>query len=302
MINTGVIVTGLLSGALYALVALGLSLVFGVMRLVNLAHGELMMLGAYVALLVVGWTGMDPLLSLVIVVPVIGLLAYPLQRYVFTGLLRRGQEEPPLVAAFGVSLALAAALSLVFGGTTQSLNAPYASTGFAFLGTTVRVSSLITLVIAVVLIFATHFVIRRTRAGSTLRAAAADPATAATMGINVNRVYGLTFAVAAAFAAIAGVLVGIGYSFSPTGGTAYVLIGFTVVVLGGTGNVLGTLVGGLVIGLVQSIGGAVFGGEYRDLVVYVTFLLILTVRPFLRPLQARLSARRTAALSTGSAS
>jgi branched-chain amino acid transport system permease protein len=292
MIDIGVIITGLLSGALYAIVALGLSLVFGVMRLVNLAHGEIMVLGAYVATLVVGAFGMDPLLSLLIVVPVIFLLAYPVQRYLFTGLLRRGME-PPLVAAFGISLLVSASLAQIFGGTARSLNAPYGNAGVELAGVPVRASGLITLAIAVVLIVGTHLVVTRTQWGTALRAAATDPGTASTMGINVNRVYALTFAAAAAFAAVAGVLVGVGYSFAPTTGSSYVLIGFTVVVLGGTGSVLGSLWAGFAVGIVQSIGSTVLGGEYRDLVVYVAFIAILLAGPTVGRLRDWARFRRT---------
>ena len=290
MLDIGVIVTGLLAGALYGIVALGLSLVFGVMRLVNLAHGEIMMLGAYLASLLIGWTGIDPLLSLLVVAPAMFLLAYPLQRYLLTGLLHRGLE-PPLVAAFGVSLLLSASFAQIFGGTARSLDASYGNTGVSLLGVSVRVSALITLAIAVVLFTATHLVITRTQWGNALRAAAADPSTASTMGINVHRVYAMAFAVSAAFASVAGVLVGIGYSFGPTTGTGYVLIGFTVVVLGGTGRVLGALLAGLAIGVVQSMGSAVLGGEYRDLVVFVAFLLILAVQPALTNLRQHIPQR-----------
>lgn len=280
MIDVGIIVNGLLSGALYALVGLGLSLVFGVMRLVNLAHGELMVLGAYLASVAVAATGIDPLLSLVFVVPAVLVLAYLIQRFLFTGLLSRGME-PPLVAAFGLSLLISAALTLIFGGDPRSLAAVYGQSGAAIGGTTLRWSAIITFFVAVVLIVGTHLVVTRTQWGASLRAASTDPTTAATMGINVKQVYAVTFAIAAGFAAIAGVLVGIGFSFSPTSGAGYVLIGFAVVVLGGTGSVLGVLWGGLILGLIQSIGAAALGGEYRDLVIYAAFVLILVLGPLL---------------------
>ena len=288
MIDIGIIVNGLLSGALYALVGLGLSLVFGVMRLVNLAHGELMVLGSYVASVVISATGIDPLLSLVIVVPAVLVLAYAIQRLLFTGLLSRGME-PPLVAAFGLSLLISASLTLIFGGNPRSLAAVYGQTGVKIAGTTLRWSAIITFVMAVVLIVGTHLVVTRTQWGASLRAASTDPTTAATMGINVKQVYAVTFAVASAFAAIAGVLVGIGFSFSPTTGAGYVLIGFAVVVLGGTGSVLGVLWGGLILGLIQSIGAATLGGEYRDLVIYGAFVLILVLGPLFTDARRRFS-------------
>jgi branched-chain amino acid transport system permease protein len=275
MVDAGVILSGLLTGTLYALIGLGLTLLSGVMRLVNLAHGELMMVGAYLASVVLGLFGVDPLLTLVIVVPVVMLVGYPLQRHVFTRLLRRN-EEAPMVATFGLSQLVIAILVILFGGNVRSLSAPYATQGLELLGTTVRVSSIITAVISVVLVVATYLVVQRTQWGAALRASAVDPQTASTMGINVDRVYALTFAVSAA---IAGILVGIGFAYSPTSGAKYMLIGFTVVVLGGFGSVMGTLWAGLGIGVIEAVGAAVFGTEFRELVIYATFILILIVVP-----------------------
>jgi len=284
------LISGMMTGGVYAIVGLGLSLVFGVMRLVNLAYGELIVLGAYAAALVAGAIGLDPFLSLVIVVPLMALIAYPLQRFLFTGLLRRG-IEPPLVASFGVSLTISAILTQVFGGTTQSLNVSYATFGVNLLGTRVRLIDLIGLAIGVVLVVATHLFLSRSKWGSALTAASTDPATAGTMGINVNVVYALTFAASAAVAAVAGVLIGTAYSYAPDSGTNYMLIGFTVVVLGGAGSVMGTLWGGLALGIVQSIGGAVFGGQYRDFVIYAAFIIVLAVKPTIDALRNRASTR-----------
>ena len=273
-----VIIAGLLTGGLYATVGLGLALVFGVMRLVNLAHGELIMLGAFASSLVLAWFGLDPFLSLVIVVPLMALIAYPVQRFLLTGLLRRGLE-PPLVATFGLSLLISAGLTAAFGGQARSLPASYATAGMNLFGVQVRVIDVLGLAIGVGLTAATFLVMRRTRWGAALRAASSDPATASTMGINVNVVYAVTFAASAAIAAIGGVLIGTAYSFTPTAGMSWILIGFTVVVLGGTGNPFGALIGGLVLGLVQSIGGAVLGGQYRDFVIYFAFIVVLALKP-----------------------
>jgi len=276
--EVGVVLGGLLTGGLYATIGLGLSLVFGVMRLVNLAHGELIVLGAYASALVVSWLGVDPFLSLVIVVPVLAALAYPLQRYLLTGLLRRGLE-PPLVATFGLSLVISAGLTALAGGDPRKLPSSYSTEGMSLFGQQVRVIDVIGLGIGVVLTVLLFLVMRHTRWGAALRAASTDPGTAGTMGINVNAVYAITFAASAAIAAIGGVFIGTAYSFTPTSGMGYILIGFTVVVLGGTGNAFGTLIGGIVLGLVQSIGGAVLGGQYRDFVIYAFFIIVLAVKP-----------------------
>ena len=272
------IVNGILLGGLYAAVALGLSLVFGVLRLVNLAHGELLIGGAFLSYLAVEGLGVDPLLSLVLVIPAVFAIAYPVQRFVLTPLLRRN-EDAPLVATFGISLLIVALLQQFFSSNPKSLSASYADSGVSLFGLDLRVAYLVCFGIGVALVVATHVVLTRTRVGATVRAAAADPDTAAVMGVDVNRLYAATFGVAAAIAAIGGVMIGVTFSFTPTSGLTWVLIAFAVVVLGGIGSVAGTLLGGLALGLVESLGVFAVGGQWRSLIVYGLFFLALTLRP-----------------------
>jgi branched-chain amino acid transport system permease protein len=272
------VLDGILQGGLYAIVALGLSLVFGVLRLVNLAHGELLVGGGYLAYFIQHEAGIDPLLSLLIVVPVAFVLAYPIQRYLLTDLMRRS-EDVPLVATFGLSLVLSALFAEAFTADGKSIEAAYATSGISFVGLRVQSIDVIAFGLAVALIAATHLVLTRTRAGIEVRAAAADPDTAATMGLDVRRIYAVTFGIAAAMAASAGVIVGLGVALTPTSGLGWLVTGFAVVVLGGLGSVTGTLVAGLALGIVEAVGGQVFGTQYGDLVVYGTFFLALAVRP-----------------------
>lgn len=272
------IVNGLLLGGMYTVIALGLSLVFGVMRLVNLAHGEILIGGAFLALFASGQLGVDPLLSLVIVAPAIFVVAYPTQRFLLDGLLVRG-TEPALVATFGISLVIQSVLLQLYSGNARSLSAPYADHGFALAGVHVRTIYVIAFGFGIALVAATHFVLNRTRFGTALRAAAADPDTSSTMGVNVANVHAMTFAIAAAMAAIGGGLVGLAYAFTPTSGLDYLLRGFTVVVLGGLGSVTGTLAGGLLLGVVESAAADLFGGAYRNLAVYGLFIAVLALRP-----------------------
>jgi branched-chain amino acid transport system permease protein len=294
--DASTIVGGLLTGGLYATVGLGLALVFGVMRLVNLAHGDLLVVGAYLASLVMAWLGVDPFLSLLLVVPAMALVAYPVQRYLLSGLLRRG-IEPPLVATFGISLVIVAGVTQLFGGNARSLDAGYASVGMSILGLQVRLIDVVGLAIGIALTVLTYLVMSRTRWGAALRASAIDPDTAGTMGINVNVVYAITFAASAAIAAIGGVLIGVAYSFTPNSGMNYILIGFTVVVLGGTGNAIGTLLGGLALGVIQSVGGALLGGQYRDFIIYLAFIVVLAGKPVVDHLRERLPVRTRKAAS-----
>jgi branched-chain amino acid transport system permease protein len=277
-VSVDVLVAGILAGGLYALVGLGLSLVFGVLRLMNLAHGELIVGGTFVASLLIGHLSLDPLVALPFAMLAAAVVAYAAQRLLLTGLLRRSATAP-LVATFGLSLIAQAGLQAGFGPDYRSLNASYATSGFTLFGVRMQTIYAISFAVGVALCLATHLLLTRTRAGSAVRAAAADAQAASLLGIDVGRVYALTFAGAAALAAAAGVLTGVAQSFSPTSGQPLLLVGFAVMALGGIGGVGGALAGGIALGLMQSVAVSLFGGGYRNAVVYVTFLLVIAFRP-----------------------
>jgi branched-chain amino acid transport system permease protein len=271
-------VHGVLLGGLYATISLGLSLVFGVMQLVNLAHGVLVVGGGYLSYLVVTHFHIDPLVSLLFVCPAMFAVGYALQRFLFTKLLTRGPEAA-LVATFGVMLLGQSAFTLLFTSSPKSLPAGYGVLGIDLATIRVRVIDLIALGFGVGLVLTVATLMRYTRFGTALRAAAVDPATASTMGINVHHLYAVTFGLAAALAAVAGVIIGIGLSITPTSGLAYLTIGFTIVVLGGMGSMIGTLAAAVVVGLAQTFGGALFGPVYQMFTVYLLFILLLWLRP-----------------------
>lgn len=272
------IANGVLIGGFYALVALGLSIVFGVLRLINLAHGEILIGGAYVAFLAGAHLGLSPFLAVPLVVVVVGALAYAVQRFLLTGLLVR-EAQSALVATFGISLAAQGIFTRAFSSDPKSLNSSLSTAGFTALGVQTRTVYALAFVVAAALCTAAHLVLRTTRAGVRVRAAAADPATAGLMGVDIRRVYAVTFALGAAVTALGGVLLGVAFSFTPTSGTQYLLVGIAVVVLGGVGNVLGTFAGAVALGLVQSLAAAQFGGGYRDLAVYLSFFFVVALRP-----------------------
>ena len=269
---------GLGIGGLFAVIALGLSLVFGVMRLINLAHGELIVLGAYLAYSVTQLTGIDPLLSILIVAPAVAILAYPLQRWGLTPVMSKGAEAPLLIT-FGVSVVLQNLFILAYTPDVRSLNASYAQANFALGDVTIPVVYVITLSAGISLLALTHLVVTRTGFGRRLRASAEDPSAAGMMGVNVQRMYAATFAMAAGSAAIAGVLVALAFSFAPSTGTAYLITGFAVVVLGGIGSIKGTLVGGLLLGIIESVGAAFVGDGWRVFIGALVVLIVLSIRP-----------------------
>lgn len=270
--------SGLLLGGILALTALGLSIILGVMRLVNLAHGEFLVAGAYGGLFFLKFTGIDPLIGLLLIGAVVGLLALPIYQFLLAPLITTGAEAP-MMTTFGLSIILQNIFVLTFSADTRAIPRDYASVPLSVGPITVAWVYLIGFLISVAAIVAVHLLVSRTRFGRDLRASANDPAAAAVVGVDVRRVYLLTFALGAACAGIGGTLIGIAFSFTPTTGGAYLLMDFAVVVLGGLGNIFGTLIGGIMLGVLQSLGGAVLGDGYRELIGLVVFLIALAVRP-----------------------
>ncbi len=272
------LVNGALLGSLFAITALGLALVFGVMRLINLVHGEFVVLGAYLAFELTKHAGLDPLIAMVVIAPVVLIAAQPVQRFLLEPLMDKG-PEPALLTTFGLSVILQNVFVLLFSGDTQALTTSYTSSSVNILGLQVPAMYLISGAIALVVGGAVHYLLQRTSLGRDIRASSENPAAADVMGVNVRRVNMFVFGLAAACAAIGGVLVGMTFQFTPTSGTNYLLTGFVIVVLGGLGSVKGTLLGGVFIGIIESLGATVWGDGYRDLVGFVAFLLILSFRP-----------------------
>lgn len=272
------ILNGLLLGGLYAVIGLGITVVAGVMKLVNLAHGEVIMVSAYLAGVAGTRWGWDPLLSLIVVAPLMGLVAYPVQRHVLTPTMRHG-FEPPLVATFGVSITLQTLLVLWFTTNPRSLSASYATHSFRLFGVNVRTAMVLALVAGVVLVLGLMAFMARTPFGRELRAASEDPAAASTTGINVDHVYGIAFSISAAVASVGGILIGVAYSYSPGGGLGWLMRAFTVVVIGGLGSIPGVIVGGVILGVSEELGAAWFGPQYRDVVVFMMLVVILAARP-----------------------
>jgi branched-chain amino acid transport system permease protein len=275
----GVLIQGSLLGGIYALFAIGLSLSFGIMRLVNIAHGDLIVLSAYVALVVVDNTGLDPLSSLVIVVPVMFLLGYALQR----GLLNQtltGGLLPPLLVTFGISIIIQNGLLELFGAYTHRLQQGAIETESLRLpgGISVGLYPLLVFAAAVVAIGALQLLFYRTGLGRAFRAASDDADTAELMGIDNRRLYALALGIAMIFTALAAVLFGIRTNFDPAAGPIRLILAFEAVIIGGLGSLWGTLIGGMVLGIAQSIGAAL-SPTWQILAGHLAFLLILIVRP-----------------------
>ena len=272
------VVQGILLGGLYTLFAAGLSLVFGVMRLVNIAHGDFIVLGAYIALAVVSLTGLHPFLSLVIVVPLMALLGYALQRLV----LERTMGEdllPPILVSFGLAIIIQNLLLTFYSTDAQRLSAGRIETASISLGPiSIGVLPLLTFAIAVALIAAMEFIFFRSRIGRAFRATSDDPETARAIGVSTRHVFGLAMALSFAVIAIASVLLAARSSFDPFSGPARLLYGFEAVIIGGLGNLWGTLAGGIVLGVAQTLGAQV-SPSFQILAGHIVFFVILALRP-----------------------
>lgn len=272
------LLNGAFLGGLYALVALGLSLVFGLMRVVNLAHGVIVLAGAYFAVVITRAVPIDPLLTFLVVCPAVFVIAALTQRLLLQRLLGRSLEAP-LVATFGLLLVGQGLFTYGFGSNPLTLNAAWGQSGITVLGITVQSVNVIAFGLAVAVVIGAQLVLTRTRFGTALRASAADPATASTLGVNINLMHALTFGGAAAVAALAGIVYGTAFSVDPNAGLPLLVLGFTVVVMGGVGSVPGTLMGGVLVGVIAAAVGGLVGPVYSPIAVNVLLLVLLLLRP-----------------------
>jgi len=273
------IVQGILLGGLYALFAAGLSLIFGVMRLVNVAHGDLIVMAAYLALVVAQSLGVHPLVTLLIVTPVMAVVGYALQRGILNGTL--GDDIlPPLLVTFGLSVILQNGLLEVFTADNQKMNAGAIETMSIAIADklNIGVMPLIVFAVALAVIAVLQWIFYRTALGRAFRATSDDQAIAQLMGLNDKHIFGLAMALAMVVVAIAGVFLGIRTSFHPAGGPGMLIFGFEAVIIGGLGNLWGTLIGGIILGVSQNIGAQLNPG-WQLLAGHIAFLFVLAIRP-----------------------
>jgi len=272
------VVQGMLLGGLYALFAAGLSLIFGVMRLVNIAHGDLIVVAAYLGLTVVTALGLHPLLALIVVAPCMAVAGYVLQRGVLNQTLG-GDILPPLLVTFGLSIIIQNVLLEIYTADPQKMNAGAIETASVSIGgLSLGVLPLLTFGIAVLVIATLQWIFYRTALGRAFRAVSDNQEIAQIMGLNRRHIFGLAMALALAVTAIAGILLGIRTSFDPSVGGARLIFGFEAVIIGGLGNIWGTLAGGVILGVAQTVGAKIDPG-WQLLAGHIVFLVILVVRP-----------------------
>ena len=269
-----ILINGILLGAIYALLGVGMSMMFGIVKLTNLAHGEFIIMGAFGSTILSSALGINPILTLVVTVPVMFLLGMVLQSVLINRVMLRG-AEPALLVTFGLSIILKDAMLLLFTADAQKIGVSYATASLNLGGISISVLNLVVFAISLITILVLTLFLRKTYMGRAIRATSDDTVAASLVGVSVKKTYGVAMGIAMATAAIAGLCVGMRWTFYPSSGGEYLLIAFGVVVIGGMGSIPGTLVAGLVFGLAQVIGGA----NYGMFISYIVLLVMLAVRP-----------------------
>jgi branched-chain amino acid transport system permease protein len=275
----GPIMNGLLLGGLYGIVGIGMSMIFGIVRVVNLAHGDLVILASYLSFVTLSIFNVSPLLTLVLVIPAMFLIGFVIQYYLVNRVVGQGMN-PPLLVAFGLSIILQNLLLLFF---TPDARALLTSLSIATLPIgnfiNIPVVYLVDFIGSLLTIFLLSRFFNRTYLGKAIRAASDDEGAAQLMGINTKRIYAWAMAIAGGTAAIAGVLVGMTFTFYPHTGPDYLIIAFGVVIVGGLGSLMGTFMGGLILGLAQILGAHFLGPGFQLLSGYIILLIVLAFKP-----------------------
>jgi branched-chain amino acid transport system permease protein len=269
---------GILYGGLYVVIALGLSLVFGVMKVINVAHGDFVTLGSYFAFVAATNWGFDPILWLLAGIPLFFIMGIVIQKFLLYRAFKMSADAA-LIIAFAISLIIQNASQMAWTPLSRSLMTAYSFKSFQIGEVYIPLVYLLDFIVAVIVMLVVHQFLKRTYLGQAITAASQDRQTAELMGINPATVYQYAFGIAMALAAIAGVFLGLTFPFNPTSGVSFLIIAFGVIILGGLGSMVGTFIGGMIFGLSQSLGGHIWGPTGQLLVPFVMVLIVLTVRP-----------------------
>jgi len=274
-----VLTNGLMLGGLFAIVSIGLTLIFGIVKVINFAHGEYLMVGMYLTFLLATGLDVHPYLTVAAVAPLLFVLGALTQRFLIQPLMSARDEHVQIFATVGLSTALMNLALLVFGADIASTPSSGLRTSLQLGPVRILLGQAVIFLVSVALVAALHWYLQRTQTGRAIRAVAQNRDAAQLMGINVNWIYILTFGIGAACVGLAASLVAPLYPTQPTSGTYFVLIAFVVVVLGGLGSIGGAFLGAMVIGLIDSLSGFYLGSDLREVAVFGVFLVILILRP-----------------------
>ncbi|MCF0230006.1 MAG: branched-chain amino acid ABC transporter permease [Parasporobacterium sp.] len=268
------IINGILLGGIYAVLGVGMTMIFGIVKLTNLAHGEFVILGAYASTLISTTLGVDPILTLIVTIPIMFLIGMGLQSGLINRVMLKG-SEPALLVTFGLSIILQDLMLLLFTADARHAGGAYSSIVFNIGPISIALLDVILLAISLVTIIILSLFLKKTYLGRSIRATSDDTQAASLMGVSVKKTYGIAMGIAMATAAVAGLCIALKWTFYPSSGGGYLLTAFGVVVIGGMGSIPGTMVAGVILGLAQVIGGANWG----QLISYLIMVLFLVVRP-----------------------
>ena len=273
------ILNGILLGGLYAVIAVGLSTILGIVKIMNFAHGDLMILGSYLGLVFVSWLGVNPFYSLIAVIPAMYIIGYYVQAFVINRVL--GDElEPPLIVAFGLSIILQNVLLLTFTPDARTLMTDLSIKKIELTSYLhIPVNYFLDFLIGIAVIIFLYYFFQRTYLGRAIRAASDNESVARLMGINTKTIYAKAMGVAMMTAAVAGVLVGMTFTFYPHTGSQFLFIAFGVAIIGGLGSMKGTLAAGVILAVAQLLGAHFLGPGYQMVSGHAVLLIVLLVRP-----------------------
>ena len=272
------LISGILVGGVYALIGIGLTIIFGVMRVINFAHGDLLMLGMYATFYLFTLGKIDPFVSILITIPVMFIIGGLLQKYLINRILG-ALPQNQILLTIGLGLVMSNSIMLAFTSDYKILTTPYSSSSFNVLGISVSTPLAISFSITVAITIALYWFLLKTDTGQAIRATAQDREAAQLMGINVKRMSIIAFGLGAALAGTAGALISPTYYIFPQVGSTFTLKAFVITVLGGMGSIVGATLGGVVIGVAESVGGVYLGAGWKEVIVFVLFLLVLLFKP-----------------------
>lgn len=274
-----ILLNGLMLGGLFAIVSVGLTLIFGTIKVVNFAHGEFLMIGMYITWVIVTKFGIHPYASVIIVIPALFVLGALTQRFIIQPLMKSRDENVQIFATVGLSTALINLALLIFGADIANTPSSGLRNPLVLGHLNILSGQLVIFIVSIALVAVLELFLKFSQTGRAIRAVAQHRVAAELMGVNVNRIYIFTFALGTACVGLAAVLVAPLYPTSPTTGTDFVLIAFVVVVLGGLGSIAGAFWGALIIGVIDALSGFYISSDLADAVVFGIFLIILIFRP-----------------------
>ncbi len=272
------LISGILIGGVYALIGIGLTIIFGVMRIINFAHGDLLMLGMYMTYYLFTLFNIDPFVSIVITIPLMFLYGAFLQKVLINRVLG-ALPQNQILLTIGLGLIMSNTIMLAFTSDYKILSTSYSSSSFNIAGISISSPLVISFLITACITAALYWFLMKTDTGQAIRATAQDREAAQLMGIDVKRMSIIAFGLGASLAGTAGALISPTYYIFPQVGSAFTLKAFVITVLGGMGSIVGATLGGVLIGVAESIGGVYLGAGWKEVIVFVLFLLVLLFKP-----------------------